>query len=54
MTPGTDLSVLDDPPLTDTTLSDWLRDHDVTALAEVARSARLAGGSFGRHLRALA
>jgi hypothetical protein len=44
-------ALVDAPPETSTTLSDWLRELDLAQLADIARAARLAGDSFGRYLR---
>ncbi|GLZ44824.1 hypothetical protein Acsp06_10090 [Actinomycetospora sp. NBRC 106375] len=44
-------ALLDDPPEAPTGFSEWLRDQDLGDLAAVARTARLSGDSFGRHLR---
>ena len=52
MQPERDLmdALTDEPTQAPTAFSDWLQDLDVMHLATFARSARLTGTSFGRHL----
>jgi hypothetical protein len=52
MPPERDLmdALTDELPQVPTAFSDWLQDLDVLHLAAFARSARLSGTSFGRHL----